>query len=342
MSAATTRTSDQTTAGTTATRRTARFHRPGWARRPGAAAGPAGTPVSPSGGEKLLEAIGLGKTFGNGVRAVDDVSLTVGRGETVGIVGESGSGKSTTAKMILGLLAPDEGDVFFDGVPLRGLPRARMRALRARLQVVPQNPQTSLNPRLTVRSSIEFNLRAHGAERVARRTIVPEMLERVGLTPTHAERFPHELSGGQLQRVAIARALATRPDLVVCDEAVSALDKSVQAQVLNLLAELQADLGVSFLFISHDLAVVEHIADQVTVMYLGRVVEQGPAAQLWTSPRHEYTRALLAATPGRALEEAAGRDRPMIPVQPSGADGGAAGSGTAATTGQAAASRPPG
>ncbi|GAA1280744.1 dipeptide ABC transporter ATP-binding protein [Pseudonocardia aurantiaca] len=253
-------------------------------------------------GEVLLEASGLTKTFGNGVRAVSDVSLTVGRGETLGVVGESGCGKSTTGKMLLGLLAPDSGSVRFDGVDLAGLGRREMRALRARLQVVPQNPQTSLNPRLTVRSSIEFNLRAHGVERAARRPRVLELLERVGLTAAQAERFPHELSGGQLQRVAIARALATSPDLVVCDEAVSALDKSVQAQVLNLLADLQRETGVAFLFISHDLAVVEHISDRVAVMYLGRVVELAPAAQLWADPQHPYTAALLSATPGQGRE----------------------------------------
>ncbi|HVW43930.1 MAG TPA: oligopeptide/dipeptide ABC transporter ATP-binding protein [Amycolatopsis sp.] len=250
----------------------------------------------------LLEAVNLSKTFGNGVRAVSGVSLAVHKGETLGVVGESGCGKSTTGKMLLGLLAPDAGSVTFDGVPLAGLSPARMRALRARIQMVPQNPQTSLNPRLRVRQSIEFNLRAHGAERATRRTRVLELLERVGLTAAHAERFPHELSGGQLQRVAIARALATSPDLVVCDEAVSALDKSVQAQVLNLLADLQAETGVAFLFISHDLAVVEHISDRVAVMYLGRVVELAPAEQLWTDPRHPYTQALLSATPGQGRE----------------------------------------
>ncbi|TNC25143.1 ABC transporter ATP-binding protein [Amycolatopsis alkalitolerans] len=250
----------------------------------------------------LLQAENLSKTFGNGVRAVSDVSLTVHKGETLGVVGESGCGKSTIGKMLLGLLAPDTGSVTFDGIPFAGLGHGRMRALRARLQVVPQNPQTSLNPRLRVRQSIEFNLRAHGTERAARRPQVLELLERVGLTAAQAERFPHELSGGQLQRVAIARALATSPDLVVCDEAVSALDKSVQAQVLNLLAGLQAETGVAFLFISHDLAVVEHISDRVAVMYLGRVVELAPARELWADPRHPYTRALLSATPGQGRE----------------------------------------
>lgn len=250
----------------------------------------------------LLRADALTKTFGNGVRAVSEVSLSVGRGETLGVVGESGCGKSTTGKLLLGLLAPDAGTVTFDGVPLAGLRRGQLRALRARLQVVPQNPQTSLNPRLSVRSSIEFNLRAHGVARSRRGHRIEELLERVGLSAAHAERFPHELSGGQLQRVAIARALATSPDLVVCDEAVSALDKSVQAQVLNLLADLQRETGVAFVFISHDLAVVEHISDRVAVMYLGRVVETAPAAELWANPLHPYTVALLSATPGQGRE----------------------------------------
>ncbi|MBO0851937.1 MAG: ABC transporter ATP-binding protein [Pseudonocardia sp.] len=250
----------------------------------------------------LLRAEGLTKTFGNGVRAVSDVSLAVRRGETLGVVGESGCGKSTTGKILLGLLRPDSGTVSFDGVSLAGLGRRALRALRARLQVVPQNPQTSLNPRLTVRASLEFNLRAHGVPKAERGPRVLRLLDRVGLTAVQSERFPHELSGGQLQRVAIARALATSPDLVVCDEAVSALDKSVQAQVLNLLADLQADTGVAFLFISHDLAVVEHISDRVAVMYLGRVVEVATAERLWVAPAHPYTAALLSATPGQGRE----------------------------------------
>ncbi|MBN9110953.1 MAG: ABC transporter ATP-binding protein [Pseudonocardia sp.] len=250
----------------------------------------------------LLEATGLNKTFGNGVRAVADVSLTVNRGETLGVVGESGCGKSTTGKILLGLLAPDSGDVTFDGESIPAMNRTQLRALRARLQVVPQNPQTSLNPRLTVRSSIEFNLRAHGVARAERGPRVLALLDRVGLTAAQSERFPHELSGGQLQRVAIARALSTSPDLVVCDEAVSALDKSVQAQVLNLLADLQHETGVAFLFISHDLAVVEHISDRVAVMYLGRVVEVASAERLWDAPQHPYTTALLSATPGQGRE----------------------------------------
>jgi oligopeptide/dipeptide ABC transporter ATP-binding protein len=248
----------------------------------------------------VMETVGLQKTFGNGVRAVDDVSLRVGSGQTLGIVGESGCGKSTTARMMLRLLAPDAGSVAFEGSDITGLRGRSLRRLRARMQVVPQNPQTSLNPRLTIGASLEFNLRVH---RVAdRRSRIPDLLSRVGLDPRYAERYPHQLSGGQLQRVAIARALSTSPSLVICDEPVSALDKSVQAQVLNLLADLQRDLGVSYVFISHDLGVVEHIADRVLVMYAGRVVEEGAAGSLWSAALHPYTRALLSATPGRDQE----------------------------------------
>lgn len=249
----------------------------------------------------LLLAQNLSKRFGNGHLAVDDVSITVEHGETLGIVGESGSGKSTTAKLILRLLEADAGTIIFDGHDLRALGAWGLRDIRSRLQLVPQNPQTSFNPRLSIGDSVAFNMRVHGLAKRAAHTRVDELLERVGVPAAHAGKRPRELSGGQLQRCAIARALATQPRLVVCDEAVSALDKSVQAQVLNLFAELQAELGVAFLFISHDLAVVEHIADRVVVMQHGRVVEQGTAAALWTAPAADYTRALLDATPERIL-----------------------------------------
>ncbi|OPX14937.1 ATP-binding cassette domain-containing protein [Gordonia sp. i37] len=251
--------------------------------------------------QPLLQATDLVKTYGNGHKAVDGVSLEVSAGEIVGVVGESGSGKSTTGRMILGLLKPDSGSVRFDGADIHSMSRARLHELRARMQVVPQNPQTSLNPRLTIGASMEFNMRVHGIARAERQQRVSDLLGRVGMAPTYARRYPHQMSGGQLQRVAIARALATEPQLVVCDEAVSALDKSVQAQVLNLIADLQRDMNVAFVFISHDLAVVEHISDNVVVMNHGKVVEYGSAEQVWSNPQDEYTARLLSAIPGKSL-----------------------------------------
>jgi peptide/nickel transport system ATP-binding protein/oligopeptide transport system ATP-binding protein len=240
----------------------------------------------------------------------------VAAGETVGVVGESGCGKSTTAKLVLRLLERDGGDISFAGQNLGAIHGSTLRALRARLQVVPQNPQTSLNPRLRAGESVAFNLRAHGVPRNARPARVAELLDKVGLAPSYADRYPHELSGGQLQRVAIARALATDPSLVVCDEAVSALDKSIQAQILNLLGDLRDELGVAYLFISHDLAVVEHLSDRVVVMYLGRIVEEGTAEALYQSPQHPYTRALLSAVPGLGRERIMLRGDPPSPTSP--------------------------
>jgi peptide/nickel transport system ATP-binding protein/oligopeptide transport system ATP-binding protein len=247
----------------------------------------------------LLEATGLTKVFRPGVRAVDGVDLEVHEGQTLGIVGESGCGKSTTARLILRLLTPDRGDLRFNGVDISRARGRALRKLRADLQVVPQHPMTSLNPRMTIGASVEFNMRAHNVGRSDRRLRAGELLERVGLAPSFVDRYPHQLSGGQLQRVAIARALSTSPKLVICDEAVSALDKSVQAQVLNLLVELQRELGVAYVFISHDLSVVEHISDRVAVMYLGRIVEEAAVSDLWQNPMHPYTKALLSAAPGR-------------------------------------------
>jgi peptide/nickel transport system ATP-binding protein len=270
----------------------------------------------PRTGDPLLRATGLRKVFGNGVRAVDDVDVAIDAGQTVGVVGESGCGKSTTARLILRLLERDAGEISFAGHDLGAASGGTLRRLRARLQVVPQNPQTSLNPRLRAGDSVAFNLRAHGVPRAERQGRVHELLDRVGLVASYAERFPHELSGGQLQRVAIARALATNPELVVCDEAVSALDKSIQAQILNLLDDLQDDLGVAYLFISHDLAVVEHLSDRVMVMYLGRVVEEGTAAALYANARHPYTKALLSAVPGAGRERIVLHGDPPSPTSP--------------------------
>ena len=254
----------------------------------------------------LLRAQGLSLTYGNGVRAMAGIDFSVQRGEIVGLVGESGSGKSSLANVVLRLADPDAGTLEFDGADMLGMNGRALRRLRHRLQVVPQDPATSLNPRLTVATSIEFNLRAQGWPGTKRRARVAEVLDLVGMDAGIGARRPHELSGGQNQRVAIARALATNPDLVICDEAVSALDKSVQAQILNLIAELQRDLEVAFLFISHDLTVVEHVSDRVLVMYLGHIVESGSAAAILREPAHPYTRALLASVPRR--------DQPRVPL----------------------------
>jgi ABC-type glutathione transport system ATPase component len=257
--------------------------------------------------EPLLSAENLVKSYGGGIRAVDDVSFVVNPGETVGIVGESGCGKSTTARMTLRLLDADSGRLRFGDTDLGKARGKRLRQLRKRLQFVPQHPQTSFNPRLEIGASIAFNLTVHGWDATKAKARVGELLDHVGLASSYASHRPGALSGGQLQRAAIARALATDPELVICDEAVSALDKSVQAQVLNLLARLQRDTGVAFLFISHDLAVVEHIADRVLVMNKGKIVEEGAAQTLWREPRDPYTRTLLAASPERIAGRIGGR-----------------------------------
>lgn len=232
------------------------------------------------------------------VRAVDHVTLELARGETLALVGESGCGKSTLARALVGLRPPTEGDVRFDGVALTPLGTRARRALCRRIQMVFQDPDASLDPRHTVGGAIAEGVELH--ERLARDGIearVRELLAAVGIDAALAGRYPHELSGGQKQRVCIARALATRPELLVCDEAVSALDVSIQAQIINLLADLKTQLGLSYLFITHDLRVVRQMADRVAVMYLGQIVEIAPTNELFTRPKHPYTEALLAAVP---------------------------------------------
>jgi ABC-type oligopeptide transport system ATPase subunit len=237
------------------------------------------------------------RTVGH-VKAVDGVSFEIEAGRTLGLVGESGSGKSTTAYATLQLLRPTAGSVRFDGRELTALRGEELRRMRREMQIVFQDPYASLNPRLTVGRIVAEPLRAHGlGTRRSRRASVARLLELVGLDPSYTNRYPHEFSGGQRQRIGIARALALNPRLIVCDEPVSALDVSIQAQILNLLKDLQRDLGLTYLFIAHDLAVVRGMSDTIAVMHEGRIVEQGPAEDVYTNPRSDYTRALLAAVP---------------------------------------------
>lgn len=232
------------------------------------------------------------------VRAVDGVSFALVRGETFGLVGESGCGKSTLARLVLRLIEPTGGVVRFDGQDITALDGEPLRRLRRHMQIIFQDPFASLNPRMTVGEIVEEPLLVHGiGDAAARRQKVNALLALVGLAPHHAARHPQEFSGGQRQRIGIARALAVEPALIVCDEPVSALDVSIQAQVLNLLKDLQARLGLTYLFIAHDLAVVRQVADRVAVMYLGRILEVAPVERLFADPRHPYTRMLLAAVP---------------------------------------------
>src|ERR1051326_1260776 len=232
------------------------------------------------------------------VRAVDGVSFEVKKQETLGLVGESGCGKTTVGRTLLRLLEPTAGKVTFDGVDFFGLDKSSLRQIRRRMQIIFQDPYSSLNPRMTVEQIVGEGMAIHGmANGSERRDRVVAMLKRVGLQAEHLTRYPHEFSGGQRQRIGIARALILNPDFVVCDEAVSALDVSVQAQVINLLEELQAEMHLSYLFIAHDLNVVRHISDHVAVMYLGKIVEYATTEELFRNPLHPYTQALLSAIP---------------------------------------------
>jgi oligopeptide transport system ATP-binding protein len=279
----------------------------------------------------LLELRAVSKVFTHGsllqrhgMKAVDNVSLVVPPGKTVGLVGESGSGKSTVARIALGLMKPTAGSVHFDGASVTTLSRRGWHDVRRRMQPVFQDPASSLNPRKQVMKSVQAPLDVHDIGTAAeRRAQVVDVLDRVGLGSQYLRRFPHQLSGGERQRVAIARALVFRPELIIADEPTSALDVSVQAQLLRLFASIQKDMGIAYLFISHNLAVVKHVADWVAVMYLGRIVEFGTKDQIFNTPDHPYTRALLASVPvpdpaGQRSHSAVSGELPSLVDIPSG------------------------
>ena len=259
--------------------------------------------------QPIIAAESLRKTFrgpsrgiGRGrseLRAVDGVTLQVMQGETLGLVGESGCGKSTLGRLLLRLQDPTSGRIYFDGHDITHLSQSALRPFRGDMQIIFQDPYSSLNPRMTVRAALSEALRVHGMVGAASEEDqrIAALLERVGLRPEHMRRYPHEFSGGQRQRIGIARALAVSPRFIVADEPVSALDVSIQAQIVNLLSDLQEELGLSYLFIAHDLHVVEHVSHRVAVMYLGRVVELATSGQIYSQPRHPYTEALLSAAP---------------------------------------------
>ena len=290
---------------------------------PLASAGTASTPAVAAGDELVrvenmvkhfpVRAGGLFRRSVGQVHAVDDVSLSIPRGQTLGLVGETGSGKSTLARCVAGLIPVTSGRVTFDGRDITNLSRGAMRPIRREVQMIFQDPYSSLNPRRRVGSIIGDPFAIHktstGGERKRQ---VQDLMERVGLNPEHYNRFPAEFSGGQRQRIGVARALALRPKLIICDEPVSALDVSIQAQVLNLLADLQRDYGLTYLFIAHDLEVVRHVSDSVAVMYLGRIGESGPRDPVYRSPRHPYTVALLSAAPAADPDTAAARQRIIL------------------------------